>query len=284
MVTLESGASGTRSFLLPGVASPRPPVALERHVTTDNQAAPAGIADDLDEPRLVSETGVAARVANIIAPALRDLGLRIVRVKTFDNNGLTLQIMAEKADGTMTVGDCEAASMAISPLLEVEDPVASAYNLELSSPGIDRLLVRVSDFRRAIGHEARIEMSTLHYNRKRFRGWIEGVEGEGRDAVLKLRRIDARADEESDVALPLRDLSEGRLSLTEALIRETLRAAKKAEEEDDAGETPGEDSPEAEAPKRGPGRFAARNGNRPLTPAGAKPTKQGHPGTRKRPH
>ena len=245
-------------------------------MTTDNQAAPAGIADDIDEPRLVSETGVAARVANIIAPALRDLGLRIVRVKTFDNNGLTLQIMAEKADGTMTVGDCEAASMAISPLLEVEDPVASAYNLELSSPGIDRLLVRISDFRRAIGHEARVEMGTLHYNRKRFRGWIEGVEGEGPAAMLKLRRMDARADEEADVVLPLRDLAEARLVLTEALIRESLKAAKQAEQ------TPEEEPPAEDAMvRRGPGRFR-RDKPQPMRPAGGavKSSPSGKPGQR----
>ncbi len=246
-------------------------------MTTDIRAAEHStptppIESDIDEPRLLAETGPAASIATAIAPAMRDLGFRLVRVKMFNaDGGVTLQIMAERADGTMTVGDCETASVEISPILAVEDPIASEYNLEMSSPGIDRLLVRVSDFRRAIGHEARIEMDTLIYNRKRFRGWIEGVEGEGRDALLKLRRIDARADEEADVVLPLRDLAEARLSLTEALIRETLRAAKKAEE----GASPDDG---ADALRKGPGRFAARNGAKRVSPNGARPLKSGNRG------
>jgi ribosome maturation factor RimP len=222
---------------------------------------------------------------------LRDLGFRVVRVKIFNvNQGQTLQIMAERPDGTMNVAGCEEASTAISPVLEVEDPIIEAYNLEMSSPGIDRPLVRISDFLRAIGHEARIEMETLIENRKRFRGWIEGVEGEGRDALLKLRRIDARADEPSDVKLPLRDLAEARLVLTEALIRETLRAAKAAgdpvmDEPEDPDGPAAEGGESAEGPRRGPGRFAARNANKNsrLSPAGARPMKTVNPGTRKSP-
>ena len=255
-------------------------------MTTENPAAADGmsgaaIAADIDEPRFVEETGVAARVAAAIAPSLRHQGFRLVRVKTFNNPGMTVQVMAERPDGTMTVGDCEAVSADISPILEVEDPIATEYNLEVSSPGIDRPLVRVSDFLRAVGHEARVEMETLTYNRKRFRGWIEGVDGEGRDATLRLRRMDARPDEESDVALPLRDLSEARLSLTEALIRETLRAAKKAEREDFDGASAedGETAPDA-SPQRGPGRFAARNQAKNLPPNGARPIKPNRPGPR----
>ena len=108
----------------------------------------------LDEPRLVAETGVAARVAAIASPVLEQLGLRLVRVRLLAQNGQTLQIMAERPDGTMTVDDCEAASQALSPELDVADPIAGEYRLEISSPGIDRPLVRVSDLRRAVGHEA----------------------------------------------------------------------------------------------------------------------------------
>ena len=108
--------------------------------------------DLLDEPRLIVETGVAARVATIAAPVLRDLDLRLVRVKISSTDGTTVQIMAEHPDGTMNVSDCEAASMALSPVLDVEDPVTQAYRLEMSSPGIDRPLVRLSDFSRATGH------------------------------------------------------------------------------------------------------------------------------------
>ena len=254
----------------------------------DKPATSVVIAANIDEPRLITETGVAARVARVVTPALRDLGYRLVRVKIFNvNQGQTLQIMAERPDGTMNVAGCEEASTAISPVLEVEDPIIEAYTLEMSSPGIDRPLVRVSDFLRAIGHEARVEMSTLIDNRKRFRGWVEGVDGEGKDAALKLRRIDARADEDSDVKLPLRDLAEARLVLTDALIRETLRAAKAAGDPVmDEPESPDAGEPETtEMPKRGPGRFAARNAlkNSRLAPAGTKPMKTTNPGLRKDP-
>ena len=204
----------------------------------------------LDEPRLVAETGLAARIAHVIGPALRDLGLRLVRVRLSSMNGATLQIMAERADGTMSVGDCEAASVIVSPLIDVENLIGHAYHLELSSPGIDRPLVRPSDFLRAVGHEARIELTTPIDGRKRFRGWIQGLAGEGAEASLKLRRIDAGADDEADVALPLKLLSEARLVLTEALIRDALRADKEARGQVAPQET------EADAPRRGPGRFA----------------------------
>jgi ribosome maturation factor RimP len=94
-----------------------------------------------DEPRIVRETGVDARVAAIIEPVLNSAGYKLVRVRLSGMNGLTLQIMAERADGTMTVEDCEDVSRMISPLLDVEDPIDRAYHLEVSSPGIDRPLV-----------------------------------------------------------------------------------------------------------------------------------------------
>jgi ribosome maturation factor RimP len=233
---------------------------------TANTTGPE-IAADLAEPRLVSETGPAARVARVSAPILNDLGYRLVRVKISTNQGPVVQIMAERPDGTMSVDDCEKASVAISPALDVDDPMpGTTYRLEMSSPGIDRPLVRVSDFLRAVGHEARLEMLNLHYNRKRFRGWIEGVEGEGAAQVLKLRRIDARADEESDVRLPLADLDEAHLVLTEALIRESLRAGKASLDEPQDEETTDED-----APRRGPGRFARKNAEKKAKPGTAAP-------------
>lgn len=227
------------------------------------------IAADIDEPRLMTETGPAARVARVAAPVLRDLGYRLVRVKISTNQGAVVQIMAERPDGIMSVDDCEKASIAISPALDVDDPMhGQPYRLEMSSPGIDRPLVRVSDILRAVGHEVRVEMQSLHYNRKRFRGWIEGVDGEGAQAVMLLRRIDARADEEADVRLPLADLDDARLVLTEALIRESLRAGKASLEE--PASEPEED---AEAPRRGPGRFAARRKPQPVRPGAGRPLK-----------
>jgi len=215
----------------------------------------------LNEPRLMSETGVAARVAHVASPVLHDLGFRLVRVKISAQDGTTVQIMAERPDGTMTVGDCEKVSQALSPVLDVEDPVKQAYRLEISSPGIDRPLVRVSDFGRALGNEVRIEMSrgVGEDGRKRFKGLIEAVEGE-EQASVRLTRTDAKPGEAVEVLLPLRDISEARLVLTEDLIRASLKAAKMAEaaaaeaESDSAAEDPQSAVPVP--PRRGPGRFA----------------------------
>lgn len=222
----------------------------------------------LDEPRLCGETGVAARIAHIAEPVLAQLGYRLVRVKMLAQNGATLQIMAERPDGTMTIEDCEAASQALSPELDVEDLIAQAYRLEMSSPGIDRPLVRLSDFRRAIGHEAKIELTQpVASGRKRFRGKILAVEGEDRAAELVLERTDARSDEEKTVRLPLRDLDDGKLVLTDELIRASLRAGKAQAAAGGAEE--GEDTPEQERPRRGPGRFAdPKKKAKRLVPAG----------------
>ncbi len=216
----------------------------------------------LHEPRLIDETGVAARVAHIAVPVLADLGFRLVRVKLSAQAGTTVQIMAERPDGTMTVDDCEKVSQALSPVLDVEDPVKQAYRLEISSPGIDRPLVRISDFGRALGLEARIEMNhgVGEDGRKRFRGLIGAVGGEGPAAHIRLTRTDAKPGESEEVLLPLRDIGEARLVLTEDLIRAALKAAKSAEAAEAANEN---DRPDEEAssavpglPRRGPGRFA----------------------------
>jgi ribosome maturation factor RimP len=225
----------------------------------------------LDEPRLSGETGVAARIAHIAQPVLAQLGFRLVRARIFAQSGMTLQIMAERPDGTMTIEDCEAASQALSPELDVEDVISDAYRLEISSPGIDRPLVRVSDFRRAIGHEAKIELTQpLETGRKRFRGNIVSVEGDGRDAVVTLERVDAPPDEEKTVHMPLRDLDEAKLMLTDALIREALRASKAPIEDESASEEEAAPQEEEVRPRRGPGRFAAAKANKakPLVPAG----------------
>ncbi len=189
-------------------------------------SAPFGLAplDDADEPRLITETGVAARVAAIAGGVLGGLGYRLVRVKVSSRDGGTVQIMAERPDGTMTIDDCEAASRALSPVLDVEDPIAGAYRLEMSSPGIDRPLVRLTDFTRWAGHEVKVEMSVPVNGRKRFRGILLGAA----DGAALVRRQDAKADEEADVRLPAADIQEARLVLTDALIRDALRAAKAA--------------------------------------------------------
>jgi ribosome maturation factor RimP len=184
--------------------------------------------EGLDEPRLIADNGLAQRVGRIVEPVLRDLGLRLVRVKISASQSPVLQIMAERPDGTMSIEDCERASVELSPTLDVEDPISQAYRLEISSPGIDRPLVRESDFRRAIGHEARVEMAVPVDGRKRFRGAIEAsAEIEGIIHV-RLHLPGNDKDAASSVDLPIRDMAEARLVLTDELIRMTLRREKAA--------------------------------------------------------
>jgi len=177
---------------------------------------------DIAEPRLIGEQGIAARVAAIAAPVLSPMGYRLVRVRISGTSGCTVQIMAERPDGTMSIEDCEIASRALSPVFDAEDPIESEYRLEVSSPGIDRPLVRRSDFERYAGHEAKIEMAVPLDGRKRFRGILTGVEGE----AARLRRKDAAEGEPADVLLPIADMVEARLVLTDALVAESLRRGK----------------------------------------------------------
>jgi ribosome maturation factor RimP len=223
----------------------------ERQAVASADRIGEAISDPLDEPRLISDKAGARRVAAIVAPVLRDLGLRLVRVKLSAADGTTLQIMAERPDGTMTVEDCEQASIAISPALDVEDPVSQAYRLEISSPGIDRPLVRVSDFERAIGHEARIEMAVPVGTRKRFRGLIESVDAAGARTILHLRPMAKDESAPESTALAVADIEEARLVLTDALIRDALRrekAAKKQRKADKAGAARAKTKPVKAAP------------------------------------
>ena len=185
------------------------------------------IAELLDEPRLVVEPGVAARVAAVAAPVLQGMGYRLVRIKVSGEAGCTVQIMAERPDGTMLIDDCEAVSRALSPVLDVADPIERAYRLEISSPGIDRPLVRRSDFERYSGHLVKIDMAVPHQGRKRFRGLLDGVEG---DAV-RLQRDDVREGDEPLVLLTMEDIGDARLVLTDELIAESMRRGKAAERE-----------------------------------------------------
>src|SRR5450631_3836476 len=189
--------------------------------------APSESHAGLDEARLIVDHGAARRVAEIAAPVLRDLGLRLVRVKISGADGATVQIMAERPDGSMTIDECELASGALSPVFDLEDPVSQAYRLEISSPGIDRPLVRVSDFERALGHEAKIEMSVPVGTRKRFRGIIETVGA----AEIGLRLPGEDSAEGALFTLTMKEMAEARLVMTEELIRATLRREKAAKKQ-----------------------------------------------------
>ena len=176
------------------------------------------------EPRLIVETGLDRRVADIIEPTIEQIGYQLVRVRLSAQNGATLQIMCERPDGTMTVEDCEQVSMAVSPVLDVEDPIDKAYHLEVSSPGIDRPMVRKSDFSRWLGHLLKCETSILVESRKRFRGKIVAADENG----FTLERDQPAPGEEPTVVIPFTALAEGRLILTDELIRDALAADKKA--------------------------------------------------------
>lgn len=176
------------------------------------------------EPRIVTEQGVDARVAAIVEPVIEDLGYRLVRTRISAANGCTLQIMAERPDGTMTVEDCETVSRAVSPALDVEDPINRAYHLEVSSPGIDRPLVRSGDFERWAGHDLKVEMAVMLEGRKRFRGTLLGVE----NGAARIRIPDTSKGEEDTVALPLENIGEAKLVLTDDLITAALQAEKAA--------------------------------------------------------
>jgi ribosome maturation factor RimP len=181
----------------------------------------------IGDDRIIRESGIDARVAMIVEPVLRAIGFRLVRVRLSGQHGLTLQIMAERQDGTMTVEDCEEASRALSPVLDVEDPIEKAYHLEVSSPGIDRPLVRKSDFATWTGHLVKMETSILVADRKRFRGKIAEA---GAEDVLIERDQPAYGDEPA-VRVPYEAIAEARLILTDDLIREALTKDKKARQE-----------------------------------------------------
>lgn len=193
---------------------------------TEPSFDPAG-PDLLTEPRLVVEPGVAARVAAVAEPVLQGMGYRLVRIRISGEAGCTVQVMAERPDGTMQIEDCEAVSRALSPVLDIADPIDRAYRLEISSPGIDRPLVRRSDFARHGGHLVKIEMAVAHQNRKRFRGILNGVDGD----TVRVTRDDVPKDQQPDVLLPMADISEAKLVLTDELVAESMRRGKAAERE-----------------------------------------------------
>jgi ribosome maturation factor RimP len=187
----------------------------------------------LTEPRLIAETGVASRIATIVTPVLIELGFRLVRVRVLGLDGCTVQVMAERPDGTMAIEECEAVSRAISPVLDVANPIDRAYRLEISSPGLDRPLVRRSDFERHLGEVVKVELAVASDGRRRFRGNLVAVD----DNAARVR-IEDRADGAADVPLPFNDMTEARLILTDDLIAAALRRGKAQAREARAGAAP----------------------------------------------
>jgi ribosome maturation factor RimP len=166
----------------------------------------------MTEQRLERETGPALRIAALAQPVLESMSLRLVRVRM---TGSTVQIMAERADGTFSIDDCEQVSRALSPLLDVADIISGRYHLEVSSPGIDRPLVRATDFERWAGHEIKLDMAVPQAGRKRFKGVLEGYsEGEVRLFIDN----PAGGTEKILIGVPFADIGEAKLVLTDELI------------------------------------------------------------------
>lgn len=176
---------------------------------------------EADSERFVKEAGLEGELASLAEPVLQDLGFRLVRVKVSGRDGKTVQIMAERPDGTINIDDCESISRQISPLLDVNDIVSGAYRLEVSSPGIDRPLVRPSDFEDWAGHEAKIELNEPVEGRKRFRGELEGFE----DGEVRIK-VDLKEAGETVIGIPVALVQDAHLVLTDELVREALARAK----------------------------------------------------------
>ncbi len=165
-------------------------------------------------PSLLAKTPIDRRIAEIIRPTVEGMGFDLVRVRVMGGKSVTLQIMAERPDGTMVVEDCASLSRELSVMLDVEDPIDREYSLEVSSPGIDRPLTRLADFETYAGHEAKLETADMVDGRKRFKGPLLGLE-EG--------QIKIRVETAGDVLLDFDDLADAKLVLTDALIEESLR-------------------------------------------------------------
>jgi ribosome maturation factor RimP len=232
--------------------------------TDRNDQMDEGLTGFADEPRLIAEPGRAARVAVLAEPVLADLGYRLVRVRISGSAGCTVQIMAERPDGTLAIEDCEAASRALSPVLDVADPIDGPYRLEISSPGIDRPLVRRSDFERYAGHLANVEMQASIEGRRRFRGELLGTDGD----FARLRFNDGAAGDR-EVLLRIDEMSEARLLLSDALISESLRRSKHGGKAD----KPKEHDIPAKADKGGASQRASEERR-----GGAEPAHQSHNG------
>jgi ribosome maturation factor RimP len=166
----------------------------------------------MSDQRLARETGPAQRIAALAEPVLADLGYRLVRVKLI---GGAVQIMAERPDGSFGIEDCAKFSRAFSPVMDVADVISGRYQLEVSSPGIDRPLVRAQDFEDWAGHEVRVDMAVPLAGRKRFKGELEGfVDGEVR---LFIDNPEG-GKEKLLIGVPFSDISEAKLVLTDELI------------------------------------------------------------------
>jgi ribosome maturation factor RimP len=160
----------------------------------------------------------ASHLEPVFEPVIEKAGFRLVRLRIMGGANKTLQVMAERPDGSMDVEGCTALSHALLDFIEAEDPIEGDYEIEVSSPGIDRPLTRLMDFARWSGHEAKIELNALVDGRKRFRGVLLGLDGT--DVMVRV--------DNADIKFPFRVIANAKLVLTDKLINEDLKARKGA--------------------------------------------------------
>ena len=185
-----------------------------------------------NDRRIMSETGIALRVAGLVEPVIEDMGYRLVRVRMTGDGGGTVQIMAERPDGSLSIDDCVDMTRVLSPLLDVDDPVPGGYRLEISSPGIARPLVRPDDFERWVGFEAKIELREMLAGRKRFRGILDGFA----DGEVRLETELSGFDEPQTVGLPFEAIHEARLVMTDTLLKSSGNTGRGTETGGSAGD------------------------------------------------
>ncbi|SEW42595.1 ribosome maturation factor RimP [Cognatiyoonia koreensis] len=173
---------------------------------------------------MIAKAAIDRRIAEIITPVIEDMGFEVVRIRLMSGKDTILQIMAQKPDGTIEVDECGQISTAVSAVLDVEDPILDAYNLEVSSPGIDRPLTRLKDFAQWEGFEAKIETEQLIDGRRRFKGQLAGVDGD--EVLIEI--------EEGTIGLKFEWLTDAKLILTDELIRDVLKGRKDAGQIDES--------------------------------------------------
>ena len=206
-IALNSGASGSKLNAPPGnINGPRArffvPVAKEYSVSTMSD--------------LIAKTAMDQRLSEIVTPMIEGMGFELVRLRLMAGETPILQIMADKPEGGIEVDDCAEISNTLSAVLDVEDPISGEYNLEVSSPGIDRPLTRLKDFDRWAGYEAKIETTELIDGQRRFKGQLAGTEGD--EVLVEIAQ--------GTIGLKFDWLSDAKLVLTDELIRDVLKARK----------------------------------------------------------
>jgi ribosome maturation factor RimP len=172
---------------------------------------------------LIAKTAIDKRLAGILTPMIEGMGFELVRIRLMSGKTQTLQIMAERPDGSISVDECGQISTAVSALMDVEDPIEDNYALEVSSPGIDRPLTRLKDFDTWAGYEAKLETTEMIDGRRRFKGVLAGIEGD--EVLVNLDTDDA---DPITIGLQFDWLSDAKLVLTDDLITEMLRQRKDA--------------------------------------------------------